>query len=80
MVLRTRDAVDAGRLSAMSQGFGYTVAAAGPLLLGALRDASGGWRTPLLLLVGLLVPQLLAGLLAGRSGVVDGVRQPLPAR
>ena len=72
VVLRTRDADDAARLSAMSQGFGYTLAALGPLALGALRDATGDWRVPLLLLVVLLVPQLVAGLVAGGSGTVDG--------
>lgn len=76
VVLRTRDADDAARLSAMSQGFGYTLAALGPLALGALRDATGDWRVPLLLLVALLGPQLVAGLVAGASGTVDGGPPP----
>lgn len=77
VVLRSRDAVDAARLSAMSQGVGYCVAAAGPLVVGALRDASGSWRLPFLLLAGLLVAQLCAGLAAGRHRFVGATA---PAR
>lgn len=70
VVLRSRDGDDAARLSAMSQGFGYCLAATGPLLLGALRDATGSWTVPVGLLVALMLPQLLAGALAGRPGTI----------
>ncbi len=75
VVLRSADGEQAARLSAMSQGFGYTLAALGPLLLGAVRDAAGSWTLPLALLVGVLVPQLFAGLAAGRAGTLS----PRPA-
>lgn len=65
-VLRARTSAETARLSAMAQTIGYTIAAAGPLLVGALRAASGSWTLPLVLLLGLLVPQLAAGLGAGR--------------
>jgi CP family cyanate transporter-like MFS transporter len=80
VVLRSRDAADAARLSAMSQGIGYCVAATGPLVVGALHDASGSWRLPFGLLAALLVPQLLAGLAAGRAGHVGAAAATAPAR
>jgi MFS transporter, CP family, cyanate transporter len=70
VVLRTRTAGDAVRLSAMSQSVGYTVAAAGPFLLGLLHDLSGGWAVPLGLVIGLHGVQLLVGLGAGRDVTV----------
>lgn len=44
--LRTRTQAGASRLSGFSQGVGYTAACLGPLLFGALRDATGGWAWP----------------------------------
>lgn len=72
VVLRSRDADDAARLSAMSQSVGYTLAAAGPFLFGFLNDVSDGWTVPLLLLLALLVPQAIAGFHAGRPVHVRG--------
>jgi CP family cyanate transporter-like MFS transporter len=69
--LRAATSEGTARLSALSQGVGYLVAASGPLLVGALRDATGSWQVPLLLLLGLLVPQVACGLVAGREGHVD---------
>ncbi len=66
LVLRTRVSTETARLSAMAQTAGYVIAAGGPLLLGAVRDASGSWTLPLALLLLLLLPQLAAGLLSGR--------------
>jgi len=66
-VLRSHTPVDTARLSAMAQTFGYVIAATGPLLLGALRDASGSWALPLVFLLVLGVPQLTAGVRAGRA-------------
>jgi CP family cyanate transporter-like MFS transporter len=55
------------RLSAFAQGVGYLIAIPGPILIGFLHDRSGGWRVPLALSIALLVPQLLAGIAAGRD-------------
>lgn len=60
-------------LSSLAQGVGYLIAATGPVTIGLLRDASGGWTLPLLVLLGLLVPKVLAGLIAGAPGHVDVV-------
>ena len=65
-VLRGRTASDTAQLSAMAQTFGYLMAATGPLLLGAVHDATGSWSPPLALLLVLVVPQFLVGVLAGR--------------
>lgn len=53
IVLRARDSAQAGRLSAMSQGVGYCLAAIGPLGVGLLRDATGGWIAVAVLFTGL---------------------------
>lgn len=42
----------------MAQGFGYLLAGLGPIGLGALHSATGGWTVPLAALGGLLVLQL----------------------
>ena len=44
--LRTRTTAGAGALSGFAQGIGYTVACAGPLAFGLLRDVSGDWALP----------------------------------
>ncbi|SDQ15123.1 MFS transporter [Quadrisphaera sp. DSM 44207] len=70
VALRSADAPGAASLSAMAQTAGYLVAAAGPLLAGALGEATGGWTAPLLVLVAVAVVNAAAGLRAGRSAVV----------
>jgi CP family cyanate transporter-like MFS transporter len=55
------------RLSAFAQGVGYLIAIPGPILVGALHDWSGGWRLPLGLMIALMVPQIIAGMIAGRD-------------
>jgi CP family cyanate transporter-like MFS transporter len=50
----------------MAQSVGYLVAASGPLVLGAVHDAVGGWTLPMALVTAVTVPQLLAGLGAAR--------------
>jgi MFS transporter, CP family, cyanate transporter len=66
-VVRARSSRDTARLSAMAQTFGYLIAAGGPFLVGAIRDAAGSWAPALGLLLALMVPQLVAGWLSGRS-------------
>jgi CP family cyanate transporter-like MFS transporter len=69
-VLRTRRVTDTARVSAMAQSIGYTLCAVGPLLVGVLRDVTGSWTAPLVLLLALLVPQVVTGALAGRDRMV----------
>ena len=71
--LRTSDQAQAAQLSAMAQTVGYLVAAAGPLAVGVLRDATGGWTAPIVFLLVVIVPLLVAGMAAGRSQIVYDV-------
>ncbi|MCU1603678.1 MAG: transporter, partial [Modestobacter sp.] len=61
IVRRSRDLTENRRMSAMVQGGGYTVAATGPLVIGALHDASGGWTAPLLVILGAVAVMAVAG-------------------
>jgi CP family cyanate transporter-like MFS transporter len=65
--LRTRDHHQAAALSGMAQSVGYALAAAGPVLLGALHDATGSWTAPLCVLLAVIVVQAAAGVPAGRA-------------
>ena len=66
IVLRAPDAQRAADLSGMAQAIGYSLAAAGPFLLGVLYDGTGGWSIPLGVLLGVVALLLGAGLGAGR--------------
>ncbi|MFF3641173.1 CynX/NimT family MFS transporter [Streptomyces sp. NPDC002564] len=73
VVQRAPDVRHAAQLSSMSQCFGYILAATGPTLLGAVHDLSHSWTVPLVLLLVLLVPQVVAGLGAARDRHVAGI-------
>jgi CP family cyanate transporter-like MFS transporter len=68
--LRAADPRSSAALSGMGQSIGYLVAAVGPVLFGALHDATGGWRVPLSVLVGVAAVHTLVGLRAGRNAHV----------
>jgi MFS transporter, CP family, cyanate transporter len=61
VVRRSRGLTENRRMSAMVQGGGYTVAATGPLVIGAVHDASGGWTVPLLVILGAVTVLAVAG-------------------
>jgi MFS transporter, CP family, cyanate transporter len=67
IALRGRTPATVARLSAFAQSIGYVIAIPGPILVGFLHDRSGGWRVPLGLMVVLMVPQIIAGMIAGRD-------------
>jgi CP family cyanate transporter-like MFS transporter len=69
---RAPDPVTAASLSAFAQGAGYLIASTGPLVIGFLHDATGGWTVPGLVLLGLVALQLITGWLAGRALTVPG--------
>jgi CP family cyanate transporter-like MFS transporter len=58
-------------LSTLSQGYGYLAAALGTFVFGWLRDVSGNWVLPIILLALLSALQLYAGLIAGRNRVIE---------
>jgi MFS transporter, CP family, cyanate transporter len=70
VLLRTHDAAQTGRLSATAQSAGYLLAAFGPLGVGLLHEATGGWTAALWTLLVLLVVQVLVGLAAARPRLV----------
>jgi CP family cyanate transporter-like MFS transporter len=70
MVLRAPDPGRAAELSGMAQTLGYSLAALGPVAVGALHDWSDGWRVPLTVLLVLTVPLAAVGVGAGRDRLV----------
>lgn len=72
--LRSRSSAGVVKLSAFAQSTGYLLSVPGPLLVGALRDASGGWHVPLTLMTALLLAQTVMGVLAGRDRVIEDGR------
>jgi len=58
-------------LSTISQGYGYLAAALGTFVFGWLREASGSWVLPILLLVALSGLQLVTGFVAGRNRKIE---------
>lgn len=75
VVLRAPDGPHATTLAGMVQGFGYTAAAAAPLLAGALHDRTGDWDAVLWAAVAVSVAMAAAGLRAAAPGLVRGRRK-----
>ncbi|MFI8866672.1 MULTISPECIES: CynX/NimT family MFS transporter [Streptomyces] len=69
--MRSRSGAGVVRLSAFAQSTGYLLSIPGPLLVGVLYQHSGGWGLPLALMAALLVPQTVAGMLAGRDRTIE---------
>ena len=70
IILRSPDANHAAQLSGMTQSWGYAMAAAGPMLLGALFDLTQSWTVPLAFLALLVIPQAITGYRAGLPRMV----------
>ncbi len=70
ITLRTRVASETTDLSAMAQGVGYLVGAAGPFLFGILHGATGGWTASLSLLAVVILAEMVLGWVAGRPRFV----------
>ncbi|HET9720361.1 MAG TPA: MFS transporter [Solirubrobacteraceae bacterium] len=70
IVLRGGSVSSTAGLSTLVQSVGYVLAAFVPLGIGTLHDATGSWAAPVIVLIALLVPQSLAGMVAGRRGQV----------
>jgi MFS transporter, CP family, cyanate transporter len=69
---RSPDTRHTAHVSTMAQGFGYLLASAGPIGIGAVHGLTGSWTIPLAVLAALLVPQVLSGALASRERHVLG--------
>ncbi|MET8553620.1 MFS transporter [Streptomyces sp. NPDC004959] len=69
--LRARTGPGVVKLSAFAQSTGYLISIPGPLLVGVLNDATGGWGVPILFMACLMVPQIIVGTLAGRNRTIE---------
>jgi CP family cyanate transporter-like MFS transporter len=67
---RAPDAVTAASLSAFAQSIGYLIASLGPLAIGFVHHATGGWVVSGVLLLAVAAAQLVTGWLAGRARTV----------
>jgi CP family cyanate transporter-like MFS transporter len=72
LVRVARDAAESRQFSALVQGGGYTVAAAGPPVVGAVHAATGGWTAPLSVVLAAIA------LLAVAGGIAAGGRATRP--
>ena len=73
---RAPDPATAASLSGFAQGGGYLLAATGPLIVGFLHSATGGWTIPVGLLLGVGALQVSVGWLAGRNRTVPQSHGP----
>lgn len=69
--LRARTSEGTAALSGFTQSVGYLIASVGPFGMGLLYQLSGGWTVPLVALMALCVPQLLAGLAVSRPAYIE---------
>lgn len=70
IVAKTANGAIAGKLSAVSQGFGYVAAALGSALIGGLRTWTGSWNASLALMSLLaLAMGVVAVLAVGREAI-----------
>ncbi|MFC8425239.1 CynX/NimT family MFS transporter [Streptomyces sp. NPDC057236] len=69
--MRARTGAGVAQLSAFAQSTGYLISIPGPLLVGVLYQHSGGWGLPIALMAGLMIPQMIVGVLAGRPRTVE---------
>ncbi|RKN48318.1 MFS transporter [Micromonospora endolithica] len=72
--LRARTADGTVALSAFAQSTGYVIAALGPLLVGVLYEATGGWTAPIGFLLAALVVQTGAGMVIARPRYIEDGR------
>jgi CP family cyanate transporter-like MFS transporter len=64
---RAPDPVTSASLSAFTQGGGYLVATAGPLVIGFLHAVTGAWTVPVLVMLAVIVFEGAVGWQAGRA-------------
>lgn len=72
--LRTRTHSGAVALSGFVQSAGYLIVAIGPLAVGLIHDATGGWVWPLVLLLCSAVPAAIAGAVVARPRYFEDER------
>jgi CP family cyanate transporter-like MFS transporter len=75
-IARAADPAVSASLSAFAQGGGYLVASTGPLFIGLLHSATGGWTVPVWVLLGVVALALASGWPAARALTVPGLAGP----
>jgi CP family cyanate transporter-like MFS transporter len=79
--MRAREHANVVALSAFAQSAGYLMATSGPLMVGLLYAATGGWYAPLGFLTLALLAQTVSGLYVGRPRYLeDGTTSPIADR
>ncbi|MCC2592592.1 MFS transporter [Tessaracoccus sp. OS52] len=74
--LRSRTPSGTTALSGFTQSLGYTIAAFGPLLFGALGGVTGSWTLSLSIQLALVVPMTIAGYFACRRWYIEDEVRP----
>ncbi|MGD8195907.1 MFS transporter [Herbiconiux sp. P18] len=69
--LRTRTHAGSVALSSFVQSFGYGIGALGPLVVGVLHDATGGWTVPLVVLIGTALALTVSGIVVARPRMLE---------
>jgi CP family cyanate transporter-like MFS transporter len=69
--LRARTPAGTVALSAFAQSMGYLIAICGPVVVGVLYDATGGWVASLCVLLAVLAVQAIAGFSAARPRLLE---------
>ncbi|MFB9310363.1 CP family cyanate transporter-like MFS transporter [Agromyces hippuratus] len=72
--LRTRTHAGSVALSGFVQSGGYLIVAVGPLVVGLLHEATGGWTWPILFLLASAVPAAIAGVVVARPQYLEDER------
>lgn len=67
VIQRARSLDENRRMTAFIQSVGYGFASVGPILMGFLRDAAGGWTVPFLFILAAVVVMAFCGLAAIRT-------------
>lgn len=70
LIARSATPSVAASLSGLAQSGGYLLAATGPLAVGLLHSATGGWTPSVAVLLGCTAAELVAGMLAARHRVI----------
>lgn len=71
IVLRTKTIDTANSLSGMAQSIGYTIAATGPVIFGALYDFSSNWQIPFIFLFLVSFTKLITGWQSGKNRSIE---------
>lgn len=58
-------------MSGFVQSVGYLLGAAGPIAVGVLRDATGGWTVSILVLLAITIPMTITGLICCRVWFIE---------